>query len=66
MSHRNKALVAIVAGTALLISSGAAIGQAAIADERSGKAMQTFERRLCYGDWKFSRRSFGNVVWIGR
>ena len=41
MSHRNKALVAIVAGTALLISSGAAIGQAAIADERSGKAMQT-------------------------
>lgn len=26
MSHRNKALVAIVAGTALLISSGAAIG----------------------------------------
>lgn len=39
--------------------------QAAIADERSGKSDANIERRLCYGDWKFSRRSSGTLYGLG-
>ena len=65
MSHRNKALVAIVAGTALLISSGAAIGQAAIADERSGKAMQTLNVDFATETGNFRGGASGTLYGLG-